>query len=447
MRRGRPGPPRASRRAVKHLEPISTQQPIAPVPGGRIEAIDGLRGAFLLLMTLTHLTVPGGSILKAFHPDTIGFIDSATGFVFLSGMMVGLVYVGVARRRGLAEATRRLHRRALHLYGYAIGLIVLIAVASRLVPGASGAWAEWAGPITRTDWRSAVANLLMVQEASYADILPMYVVFLAFSPAAIWLCLRGRTVWLLTGSTLLWLLCQFGAAQPLNDALASSLAWLRPDLSQPDTFNLAAWQLLYVAGLAAGAAAGQGRLGFAPIFSRRGVVLAWLSLAVLAAIAITTVGLRMNHPGQWAEGGVQHLIDALARKSRLAIGCLVNFAALAYLIAWMLIAGMKVPGRLGWTSRLFARAVQWPFLTLLGRHSLQVYAWQVVVVYAVKLLGDRLGPATPGVNAAIILTGLAMLALPAMVSEGLPPSLRLALTDSAGPDTDAAEARMEAGRG
>ena len=394
----------------------SVSIPAQPAPG-RLLSIDGLRGAFLILMTLTHITVPGGSVLKALHPDTISFIDSATGFVFLSGLMAGLVYAGTARRRGLAQAARRMETRAAQLYGYALGLIALIALTAWMAPYAAVAWSEWAGALVRPDLSVLVSAALLLQEASFADVLPMYAVFLALGPLAIWMCQTGRTSLLLAGSTLVWAATQLGATAPVTAAVAHGLAQVRPDLALPDAFNLFGWQILFVWGLAAGAAAANGRLTLAALARPEAAALFWLCLAATAAMAATVVGLRLHHLNEWAPGSLAWVVDAYTRKERLGIGCLVNFIIFAYPVTWMLAAGVRARGASGALSRAFAAVVQLPFLRLLGRHSLQVYAWQVVLIYGVKILDGRLGASSPILNAGLILGCMALLSVPALLRE------------------------------
>lgn len=399
---------------------VSPPIPAQSAAPARIEAIDGLRGAFLVLMTITHAVVPGGSILKAFHPDTVAFIDSASGFVFLSGLMAGLVYSRVAVRHGMGVAARRMMVRAGQLYLYAVGLVLALAMVSVLAPGAARSWAEWAGPLTTPDLRAVIAAALLLQEASFADVLPMYAVFLVGGAFWLHLCLTGRTVAVLATSVLVWAVVQVGLTAPLTAALAQAMTRVRGDLNLPDAFNIAAWQILFVAGLALGAAWSQGRLKLDAIFRPQSTYLVWLSVGAAAAIAAATLGLRLNHLEPQAAGSLGWLIQEYTSKERLGLACLLNFAIYAYPAAWLLIAGRQTSDRvLRPVAGLFAALVNAPFLRLLGRHSLQVYAWQVVVIYGLKLVDDHIGASSPLLNAAMILGCIALLAVPAVARERL----------------------------
>lgn len=58
----------------------------------RIKHIDGVRGFFLISMTLGHLSFATPSVIGKLTHHTAGFIDAAQGFVAFSGLVIGLVY-------------------------------------------------------------------------------------------------------------------------------------------------------------------------------------------------------------------------------------------------------------------------------------------------------------------------------------------------------------------
>jgi hypothetical protein len=79
----------------------------------RLPELDALRGLFLVWMTLTHLPTR----FSDFVNSPLGFISSAEGFVFVSALLVGHIYL----RDLLYDAPgvrNRLWKRSLRIYGY-----------------------------------------------------------------------------------------------------------------------------------------------------------------------------------------------------------------------------------------------------------------------------------------------------------------------------------------
>ncbi len=58
--------------------------------------LDALRGLVLAWMTLNHL----GGPLQAYSFQTLGFVSSAEGFVFISGIVAGMVYGRIGLNQG-----------------------------------------------------------------------------------------------------------------------------------------------------------------------------------------------------------------------------------------------------------------------------------------------------------------------------------------------------------
>ena len=83
---------------------------------GRVKLLDGLRGACLILMTITHLHFGRDYLLGYLHVEQLGFADSAQGFIFLSGLLVGLVGMRQYGREGMAPVRKRYWWRAAELY-------------------------------------------------------------------------------------------------------------------------------------------------------------------------------------------------------------------------------------------------------------------------------------------------------------------------------------------
>jgi hypothetical protein len=411
----------------------ATQSP-APPPAdvARIGMIDGLRGLFLILMTTTHLTLAGGFFFKHLHPDTVSFIDAAYGFVFLSGLVVGLVYTKAMLRQGLAAGAARLRRRALEVYLHAVAVVAGLALAAVAIPGFAQACADWLGPLASPDWRALAAGVALLQEADYADILQPYVFYMLAAPFALRACLAGRWRTVLGVSVALWVVSQFGAAVPFTSALREGMHAVRPDLRLPSEFNILAWQLVFFPGLILGAQSARGRLELDRWFCATKPGLFIASIAVAGACAVLTIVIH-HAPAELA-AAIDTGLLALTSKPRVGLICLANFAAAAYGLTWLALAGPKAAFRWIQTlSNITQQVLSWSFLRLLGRHSLQVYVWHVALVYAVLLLDTTAGPFNALVRHALVIGVFALLAAPALLREQLRGPRRRLASQAAAP--------------
>ena len=108
-----------------------------------------------------------------------------------------------------------------------------------------------------------------------------------------------------------------------------------------------------------------------------------------------------------------------ASRQEFALVYLLNFILLAYVVAWLLIAGPsskhQLVSRIGGALRF---VLGLSFLQLLGRHSLLVYAWHVVLIYIIVWSNLAVGPFGWIARTAIAICGIALLALPAVYGEG-----------------------------
>ena len=202
-------------------------------PHGRRDLrLDLLRGCLVVAMLVDHLG--GNSWLFVLTGGNRFYVSAAEGFVFLSGLVMGIVYARLIAREGLWAATKRALRRAGTLYLMALLLAVGFTVASHLL-GTS-----WA--VGSLDLGGLIIGVATLQTHVYlADVLMLYAVLVLLAPAALWLLARGRTRLLLAGSGTLWLLSLLGVTGPVDQ-------WTR-GLA---VFTPSAWQVVFAGGLALG---------------------------------------------------------------------------------------------------------------------------------------------------------------------------------------------------
>src|SRR5215470_16618474 len=177
-----------------------------PKPQRRPE-LDALRGLFLVWMTLTHLPTR----FSDFVNQPIGFVSSAEGFVFLSALLVSRVYMRQALEDGSALRAK-LWRRSLRIYTYHLLMLALAFT----VAAAYAVTTHRAAIYNLLDFYIAhpfvaiVGSILLLYCPPLLDILPMYVIFLVFTPLLLSASVRIGWNKVLAASACIWVLAQFG---------------------------------------------------------------------------------------------------------------------------------------------------------------------------------------------------------------------------------------------
>ena len=311
-------------------------------PGGRDLRFDSLRGLMLVCMTINHLPTS----LRAYTDESVGIFSSAEGFVFLSGLLAGWVYSRRLRRDGPAALRQAIQKRATRIYGWHVAAFLVCLVAVQICSALTG-FCSWASPplFYAHPWLAALLGSAMLYQPGLLDILPMYCAFVLLLPYVLEALEAGRIRRVLGWSLLSWFVVQ----------------WIPPVDGAPlypvhvGSFNIFAWQLLFVGG----AVIGHARL----TASRPPIRFGPLLLAGAAAVAVYGYGVQKLH---WRPPVPDWMFGQLLNKPNLGALRLADFAAAAYLVSGV---GARWP-----------RLLTWRPLAFLGQHSLVVVAAQSVLV-------------------------------------------------------------------
>jgi hypothetical protein len=341
---------------LKESSPVDRKSRLSPaLEFGRVQRspeIDALRGVFLVWMTLTHLPTHLSDLVN----EPFGFVSSAEGFVFLSALLVARLNIRQAADAGAALRSK-LWKRALRIYGY--HLILLACAFTLAVPFA--VMAHRLALINLLNFYLAhpfpaiVGSLLLIYCPPLLDILPMYVIFLLITPFLLAIAARRGWKGILLASGSFWLLAQFGLRARVHHVVVH-VTNLHIPLQDTGSFNLFAWQMVWVSGLCIGAASAQeGRS-----FRRPPRILYQVS----ALICIFFIGVRHNWLGNHL---TQQTLGLQLDKWQLAPLRVVNLIAFACVIYW----SRKL------LTRLFLIE---PFI-MLGKASLQVFCAHLAFVF------------------------------------------------------------------
>ena len=313
---------------------------------------DALRGLFLVWMTLTHLPTRISDLVN----QPFGFISSAEGFVFLSALLVGRVYMRQATENS-GQLRSKLWKRALRVYAYHVVLLLLAFTFA----AAFAVYRHHAALEHLLDFYLAhpavaiVGSLLLIYCPPLLDILPIYVIFLLASPFAFSIAVKRSWRPVILGSTIIWLLAQFGLRAAVQHFVVS-VTHLPIPLQQWGAFNLFAWQWVWVMGMWMGARSVEGEL---PLHN----LPKWTTW-VAGAICIFFVGVRHDLLG--ARLTQEHL-EILVDKWQLGPLRLLNIIAFVCVL-------YSLRGAVRW---LISRE---PFITL-GRASIEVFCAHLLFVF------------------------------------------------------------------
>ena len=306
--------------------------------------VDSLRGYFLVLMTLAHLPQHP---LQRFTSYTFGYASAPDGFVFLSGLVSTWVYLRLRNKHGQRSMEARVLQRTRYVYLVHILLLSASIVGAVLLKQNSF---QASHPL-----EAFFSGSLLLYQPGLTDILPMYCVFLLFTPIVLDQMMKGRA-WLVgVISATLWFAAQWG----IGDA-SHLVPWINLG-----TFNILAWQAYFVAGQ---------YLGYRGLSTGEGAVPR--SRVLLVVCIVLSLFFFLDRHREFILG-VTPLLKFSIGPSRNPARFL-DAACLGYVIWWF----PRAIDRKLMTLRLFK------FFNRLGKHSLQVFAYSLFVTAAFSKVGQ-----------------------------------------------------------
>src|SRR5690606_2869658 len=363
---------------------------------------------------LNHLTFAGGYLLVKFNHGELGYVQDAQGFVFLSGMLVGMVYARRMLKKGYETGARQIRKRAFDIYRYAAGSLLVIMALGLVLKESATYWEPWLWDLASHDPLYAVASLLLIYQPTYMDILPQYIIYMLVAPPLVWLCVTGRWMWVAAFSAVLWVAVQLSLHYPLAAGTRYLLDLIHEGRMLRTAFNVFAWQIVFMAGLVLGSLTATQQIDWKKVFTPRSTALVSAALALFLAF----MAIRLSFTFGVIPEEMGKRFRALDNRVQFSFIYLVNFLATGYLVAWLVIAGPEANSRV---VRAISKGMRWvfslSFLRLIGRHSLQVYAWHVVVIYLLKGFEYHHGPFNEWTKTAIALLAIISLAIPALYRE------------------------------
>ncbi|MGA8490363.1 MAG: OpgC domain-containing protein [Terriglobales bacterium] len=338
----------------------------------RIE-LDAARGAMLVWMTLTHLP----TVLSNYFNQPFGFVSGAEGFIFLSALFTGRIYFLAAERNGYRAMARKLWMRTARLYLYHVALlgIAFVVVAHLASGGNRPALHNLLDFYFAAPRQALIYAALLIYRPPLLDILPMYITFLLLTPVILKLARKGRWKLILGAGFTFWFLAQFGLRQVLYD-FGTRVTGINVPLSATGSFDLFAWQFMWLVGLYCGVRWSQDDLP----------VTKWARRMLIPAVVIVPVLFALR---QWVGRGIElGIFEVSFDKWHLGVVRIVNFAAIAALLI---------------RFQPFVKALAIRPLVVMGQASLQVFCAHLLFCFAgLAVMGDA--PVVVGWHEAILVT-------------------------------------------
>jgi len=313
--------------------------------------VDFFRGLALWWIYTDHIP---GDVLSNYSLRNFAMCDATEVFVLLAGYGAGLAYGMGLGRNGYVSTVADVLRRAWTLYIAHIFLFVLFT--AQVTYSATALNRLNYLEETRLDvlgddpYRSMLEALLLRFQPSLLNILPLYVVLLAFFAATIWMLRWPR---LLFGFSLaIYLLVRVTG---INLDSWDNGGWF---------FDPLAWQFLFVIGATAGYSRVNGSWPFPTWWWIKPLAIGITALVAVINITWTIHWFYDPFPPFLAKQLYNHTID----KTNLAPLRLIDFLA----IAVTTIAFVKP------TSAFLHKSWAWPVI-LCGQHSLYIFCVGIVL--------------------------------------------------------------------
>ncbi|GAB3298664.1 OpgC domain-containing protein [Hymenobacter tenuis] len=316
----------------------------------RNQQLDFFRGAFLILITVNHF-LSENNIIRYFTYEFIGWVTGAEGFVFISGLTLGLVYTRSYDHKNAGFISTLAFKRSWLIYKNHLGILLLTVLLLNAIGPLRDYWNSTYPLITEKPFLSLLLGVILLSEPIYLDILPMYAIFMLFVPVII----RGFT------NGKIWLIILVSAVIYLLGTL-TSLPLLPPPHFLPDYidvgfFDLLCWQLIFVLGILVGFLHYHGKTQ--GLLNSR--VLVWTSV-ILCLTCFVFRHLETTFP--------QFNFGILISKNHLGLFRILNFLALFNIVAF--VANKKV----NWFKNEMVEG--------LGRNSLNVFLLNILILILLK---------------------------------------------------------------
>jgi hypothetical protein len=342
----------------------------------RDKRLDSLRGLFLLIMTIDHFGAP----LRKITHEAFGYISAAEGFVFLSGYFFALIHTKYIKTPKIL--IHQSMTRAWLVYKYYFITIIILFLLYLNIPAYHEAWKGWLFPNQSNPYYFTLYEMLLLHQPKYMDILPLYIIFILFSPFVLIQINKGNFIFIFITTIGIWTIGQF-----FN--FMEEIIRLLQLGTNPGYFNIFAWQLIWIIGI---------YFGYAKALNIK-IRLPKNGTFFYIVVISTTVFLLYRH--EILEFGY-HFILSLIEKDDLEVLRLLNFLLMVYLV-WVILG--KIPPSKGI-----------PWLQFIGCYSIQVFSFHIFLIYLLKPIWLQVDKTDYVISITFVSLVVASLSIPAYIA-------------------------------
>lgn len=335
------------------------QAAVSLPPKERDLRLDFFRGLALWLIFLNHIP---SNFVGWFTTRNFGFSDAAEMFVFISGYTAAFVYGRVMIERGPTVASMRILKRVWQIYVAFVFLFVIYLAQISWVA------ARFENPLYIEEMNLMhflqrpeiviVEALLLRFLPANVDVLPLYIVLMAFFPLILWMLLRAPNL-TLGLSFLFWL-------------AAYTQSWNLPGYPQDKVwfFSPYAWQFLFVIGAWCGIGCVHQIDGI--LRSTAFLIVGGLYLALAGGLQlVTNLSVIFSLNLRWPDWLLIFPLD----KTHLSPLRLIHFLMLTAIVVRF------VPANARFLRDTWARP-----LIICGEHSLEIFCLGVFLSFTAHIL-------------------------------------------------------------
>lgn len=368
----------------------------------RLTIIDGFRGFFLVFMMIIHSDTYLKTTLGKLNHHYFGWVEDAQGFVFMSGLVVGLVYGGRYIRHGYKTMHSAIWKRIKTIYSHQLGLVTLFVLVA-IIMSQYGLSPKAFDSYAASPFVFPALSALLVTGSMHMGILPMYIFFLAGTPFALKLLKNESYMTFIAISVSLWMFAQ----TQLPDLVVRTLEVQLDDAGQKVSlgifFNIFGWQALFFCGLAVGYLMAAKKFSAQFLWSQDAYK---AFLVCVAAFLLLGVFDRIVFD-KWF--GIEFSTSILGETDRgnFSMIYMIAFVADLYIVAWLLGPGISAPQRL-WRiiAQFLIKVMSLRPLVFLGQHSLHVFSAHIVLIYIISVVFEKGPPSALTGNLLILLVPL-----------------------------------------